>query len=68
MALQPSQVTSRSNSDLCVIDMISNDRDVPVTERMAAIVLIAEEYRKAVAGSTADPLRKPKPWRFKHQR
>jgi len=62
MALQPSQVTSRSNSDLCHLESVIADRSRTPEERMAEIVLRADEYRKAVAGSTADPLRKPKPW------
>lgn len=57
MAIQPSQVVSRSNSDLCRVDIVLNQRNRPAAARMAEIVRIADEFRAAVKGSTTDPLR-----------
>ena len=57
MSIQPSQVTSRANSDLCMVDLLVNARHLPSAERMAKIALIAEGFRNAVSGSTADPFR-----------
>lgn len=57
MALQPSQVTSRANSDMCRVDIVLNQRHRPSADRMAEIVRIADEFRAAVKGSTVDPLR-----------
>ena len=56
MPISPHQVTSRANSDLLRIDRISEGTLSPV-ERMVAIVQVANEFRAAVHGSTADPLR-----------
>lgn len=55
--IAPHQVVSRSNSDMLRIDRISADLHRSPVERMAEIVRVADEFRSAVAGSTADPLR-----------
>jgi hypothetical protein len=57
MAISPHQVTSNANSKLCRVEIILNDRSRPSAERMAEITRIGEEFRGAVAGSTADPFR-----------
>lgn len=57
MPIQPSQVVSRSNSDLCRITAVMDNRSTPPAKRMAEIYRIAEEFRLAVKGSTHDPLR-----------
>lgn len=57
MSIQPSQVTSRANSDLCRVRVFLEDTGTPSAARMAAIFRIAEEFRLAVQGSTHDPLR-----------
>lgn len=55
--IQPSQVVSRSNSDLCRIETITDNVHTPSAERMAQIVEVAGQFVRAVKGSTADPLR-----------
>lgn len=57
MPIAPHQVASRANSDLLRIDRVSNQTNRAPAQRMADIVRIADQFRAAVAGSTADPLR-----------
>lgn len=55
--LSPDAVTSRANSDLCLVALVMGDTSRPAAERMADITRIAEAFRVSVAGSTHDPLR-----------
>jgi hypothetical protein len=57
MPIQPSQVVSRANSDLCAIELLLEARHRPSAERMAEIAIIAAGFSRAVEGSTTDPLR-----------
>lgn len=57
MGIRPDQVISRSNSDLCNIEMILDRRHLPVAERMRLIALVVADFSAAVKGSTHDPLR-----------
>lgn len=57
MALQPSQVVSNANSKMLQIERIATDRTRPTPERMAEIAALVDDFRAAVAGSTADPFR-----------
>lgn len=57
MGLQPSAVVNNANSKLLQIGLIWSNPDVPTPQRMAAIAALADDFRRAVAGSTTDPFR-----------
>jgi hypothetical protein len=64
MALDPAQLTSRSNSDLCFINLVADDVTLSPEARMELIAQIGRDWGRATSGSTgrfkakADALRK----------
>lgn len=52
MALMPSQVTSRSNTDLGSVLSAAQNTSLAPEERMALILRTAQEWDRATAGST----------------
>lgn len=52
MALQPSQVTSRANSQLLLIGEVVNSTTVPTPARMELIATMVDAWRTATQDST----------------
>ena len=52
MPISPSQVVSRSNSDLSSVISAAQNTDLRPEERMALILRTAQEWDRATAGST----------------
>lgn len=57
MPISPNQVTSNANSKVLQIERIVQDRAMPGPEQMRRIAALVDDFRRAVAGSTADPFR-----------
>lgn len=52
MTLDPAKLTTRSNSDLCFIDMVADDTSLSPEARMELIAQIARDWSRATSGST----------------
>jgi hypothetical protein len=57
MGISPHQVVSNANSKLCQVALILDDTATPTPERMRRITALCDDFRRAVAGATADPFR-----------
>lgn len=57
MGISPDAVTNNANSKMLMIERIVEDRTIPTPERMRRISALCDDFRNAVAGSTADPCR-----------
>lgn len=57
MGISPHQVVSNANGKVLAIGLILDNRAMPAPEQMVKIAALVDDYRRAVAGSTADPFR-----------
>lgn len=53
MTLCPAQLTSRSNSDLCLIELIHGDVTLSPEARMELIAQVGRDWGRATSGCTA---------------
>lgn len=57
MPISPDAVTNNANGKVLAIGLIVEDRAMPGPEQMRRIAALCDDFRNAVAGSTADPFR-----------